>query len=257
MKRVALYVLHYGKEYLPWSIRSVQDAVDEIIVVYSPVPSFGHNRGSGPCPDTEEELRNAAQRFLTKPLHWYNKTFGSEGQHRDFGLGLALDKGATTMLVVDADEVWPVGAAEATLGAVEQANNARRWLANFTNFWRGFDWVVLDHFKPVRVVDLRHPQGGDAYLSPEQQPAGVLHFGYAQSEAIMAYKWRCHGHQAELRSGWLEQKFLPWRPGCALEDLHPCVNGLWDKAHETPDVVVDQLVNVLSDHPNFVRGLIR
>ena len=42
VKRIAFYALHYGREYLAWSVRSVQDAVDEIHVLYSDRPTFGH-----------------------------------------------------------------------------------------------------------------------------------------------------------------------------------------------------------------------
>ena len=57
---VASYVLHYGKEYLAWSIRSIQDCVDEIQILYSPRPSFSY-QSSVPCPESEEELK--AERY--------------------------------------------------------------------------------------------------------------------------------------------------------------------------------------------------
>lgn len=252
--KIAYYALHYGAEYLPWSIRSVQDAVDEIHVLYTPVPSYGHG-GKEACPETEAVLREAAHRFAKKPIHWHTGRWFDEGAHRSAALHIASARGAKQVLVVDADEIWAPESAACALEAAARANRAGRWMARFCNFWRSFGYVVKDHFTPIRVVDLRHALQIDASLSPEEQPEPVYHFGYAQSLAIMRYKWTCHGHQAELRPGWRE-KFESWRPETGGTDLHPCVNFLWDKAHETPPEVAARLVVLLHDHPNLGRDLI-
>jgi hypothetical protein len=253
MSTAAYYAIHYGKEYLAWSIRSIQDAVDEIFVFYTPSPSYGHNSGAQ-CPDSREELSREARRFLHpgKRIHWVDGRWPSEGHHRSAALDHIKKCGHRLVLVVDADEVWPEGAASRALNHAEQSNCAGRWLCNFTNFWRTFDRVVLDAFKPIRVVDFRHPLQSDGHMDPSIP--GVLHFGYAQSEAIMRYKWTCHGHQAELRPGWSE-KFSGWKEGDT--DLHPCVNNLWDLAHPTPIEASVLVQQALGDHPYFGLEIIR
>lgn len=249
--RIAYYALHYGKEYLAWSIRSIQDAVDRIIVVYTPEPSFGY-RGGIPNPDTEEELKREALRFATKEVSWIVGKWGTEAQHRNHGLALARQQGATTVLVVDADEIWDPETAARCLDQVEVENRAGRWLARFENFFRSWKYVVHDQFTPVRVVDLRHPLTVDAYI--EDQKCPVYHFGYAQRDEIMRYKWSCHGHLAELRPGWMD-RFVGWKPGDT--DLHPCVNNLWDKAHETPDETTKKIKELMGDHPYADLDVIR
>jgi hypothetical protein len=249
--RVAYYALHYGKEYLAWSIRSVQDAVDKIIVVYSPQPSFGFEKQI-PNPDTEEELREQAHRFANKPIIWHSGTWASECQHRDAGLGLAREAGAQTVLVVDSDEVWDPETAVRCMERIEAANKAGRWMARFANFFRTWKYMVHDQFTPIRIVDLRHPLNVDAYLEPQEHP--IYHFGYAQSDAIMHYKWTIHGHQAELRNGWLS-RFLAWSPGD--EDLHPCVNNLWPRAEPTPAAIMLKLQQMMGDHPYDNLDVIR
>lgn len=245
--RVALYTLHYGREYLAHSIRSVQDAVDQILIHYAPTPSFGHTQGL-PCPDTEEALYAAAHRFATKPIVWRRGTWGNEWQHRDAAYADAQLAGATHAVVVDADEVWDPHALATAFTAIEQAPVRHgRWMATFANFWRSFHWMVHDHFTPIRFIDFAKGLHDQPVLLPaEAQPAPVYHFGYAQRVELMRYKWTCHGHQLELRPGWFD-RFLRWQPEDT--DLHPVVNHLWDRAHRTPDIVETALARILPDHP--------
>jgi hypothetical protein len=249
--RLAYYVLHYGKEYLAWSIRSIQDAVDEIAILYTPTPSFGF-RGDVLNPDTEEELKAQALRFANKTVRWLPGTWGSEGLHRKAGLDLAREMGASTVLVVDGDEIWDPETLAASLALIEEQNRAGRWMCRFANFFRSWRYMVHDQFTPVRIVDLRHPLDADAYL--EFQACPIYHFGYAQCEATMRYKWSCHGHQAELRPGWLE-KFIAWHP--EAEDLHPCVNNLWQRAEPTPPEVLAKICELMGDHPYRDLEIIR
>lgn len=249
--RVAYYAIHYGKEYLAWSVRSVQNAVDKIIMVYSPKPSFGFEAPI-PNPDTEDELRAQAHRFATKPIVWHSGTWPSECQHREHGLALARDEGANTVLVVDSDEIWDPDTAKRCLDIVETENRAGRWMVHFSNFFRSWRYMVHDQFTPIRIVDLRHPLNIDAYL--DEQEHRIFHFGYAQCEAIMRYKWTIHGHQAELRKGWLD-RFMGWQPGD--RDLHPCVNNLWPQAEPTPPEILAKLQDMMADHPYVNIDLIR
>jgi hypothetical protein len=246
--QAAYYALHYGKEYLAWSIRSIQDAVDEIFLFYSAKPSYGHSQGVR-CPDTREELIAEAHRFANKPIHWVDGTWNGEGHHRDSALAHIAERGGHQVLVVDSDEVWPEGYAKAALDHATQANSSRIWLAQFVHFWRSFKWRVHDHFEPVRVIDLRHGSG-QARLPTDRH---VLHFGYAQREEIIRYKWTCHGHQNELRPDWLN-KFCGWTP--EVQDLHPVVIGLWDHVHPIDETVQFEIESVLSDHPYRTLDLI-
>src|SRR4051812_14106109 len=106
MKVVACVPLHYGKENFAWSLRSIQEAVDEVHVFYTRSPSFGFSEGK-PCPDSEEELRAQASRFFTKPLHWhYVDGVQHEGNHRDRFWHAAKSAGADLYLAIDSDEIW-------------------------------------------------------------------------------------------------------------------------------------------------------
>jgi hypothetical protein len=251
MKAIACYALHYGCEYLAWSIRSLQHAVDEIHVFYTAKPSYGFAT-SLVCPDSEAQLEAETHRFAQVPIIWHRGVWHNEGAHKGEFAAVGHKVGADMVVCCDADELWPT--VDGCLKLAYDANRAGRWMADFTNFWRAFGWEIRDHFTPIRLLDLRHPLHVDAHLGP-LQPGPVYHFGYAQSERTMRYKMSCHGHLAEFRPHWLEEKFLPWTPEKVgeLTDLHPCVFNLWDRAHPVSEVVTDHVNDILGDHP--YRGL--
>ena len=244
--KIAYYTLHYGKEYLAWSIRSIQDSVDEIHMLYTKTPSFGHGT-SLTCPDSEEELRYEAGRFANKPIIWHTGTWNNEGQHRTTIMDIAAQRNAKMILAVDADELWDPQTAKNALQKVEDYNAAGATRVRFVHFWRSFDWVCYDACMPERITDTRHSTQQKWNLDPQNFP--VLHFGYAQSEKLMDYKWHIHGHQSELRKDWWTTKFLQWQPG--INDVHPtCERDFW-----TPQKIEEPLLGkvkeLLFDHPYF------
>ena len=256
MKSIACYALHYGAEYLAWSIRSVQDAVDEIHILYTDKPSYGHSSGV-PCPESERELISEAHRFLNKPIFWHKGCWSNEGEHKGAFMDVAKNAKAEMILVVDSDELWVPGAAKQALEHAYNQNNSGRWLINFQNFWRSFKYEVRDCFQPVRVIDTRNSLSIDSYFCPSVF-SPVYHFGYAQANKILKYKWTCHGHQSELRKDWYVNKFMAWTPQTAdsILDLHPTVNNLWVKAFRTNEVVDSNMVTILGDHPYSNKDII-
>jgi len=242
MKTIAYYALHYGKEYLAWSIRSVQDSVDEIHVLYTDVPSYGHTTPM-PCPDTEAELHEEAEQFLNKPLFWHRGRWPNETEHRNAILPIARERGADLILVVDADELWdPTTLREAVEEVRGRTEDIIR--VNFIHFWRSWYWVCKDPCMPTRFV---RPGGErkDGYIRHMCNP--VFHFGYAQKPETILYKQEIHGHKAEWRKGWYENTFLAWKPG--MTDVHPtCEKDFWHPETITPPML-HALGTIAGDHP--------
>ena len=252
-KAIAFYPLFYGKEYLAWSIRSVQDAVDEIHVLYTDRPSYGHGRQE-PGPESEEDLVREARRFAEKPIFWHRGRWAKEGDHRDAIYPIAKERGASQVLAVDADEVWAPGQAAAALAACAGRPEGIVRM-RFCHFWRSFKWVCRDATAPQRVYNLRTeggPSEGVWYLDPQAWP--VFHFGYAISSALVRFKWTCHGHQSELRPGWLDEKFLRWSPG--VGDVHPTNAGGFWTPEATDRATLRALESVLGDHPYWGMDVI-
>lgn len=250
MKSVGVMAVHYGKEYIAHAAKSLAAVCDEVHVFYTPRPSFGFTEGAT-CPDTEDELCAEARRFAPQ-LHWHRVNAKTEAAHRDLMLRQAERSDAHVVAIADADEVWHPYALDVALRAAFDVNRAGRWLARFHHFWRSWRWTISDGFRPIRIVDLRHPLNVDAYLDEMTQPYPIYHFGYAQTLATMRYKFTCHGHKAEFKPGWWDGKFASWTPDGDHSDLHPCVNHLWTATPTDPDTL-GILAELMPDHPH--RGL--
>lgn len=86
MKTVASYILHYGKEWLYESMRSVWPVVDEIHLFYSPAPSHGHSTTLR-NPELKSDLTNVYHQFtdVTRAtnVYWHDaeNVFAHEGIH--------------------------------------------------------------------------------------------------------------------------------------------------------------------------------
>lgn len=222
MRVHSLTILHYGKDYLGYALRSIYDSVDQLHIFYTPTPSHGHNTNIPPI-ETKEELMQAA--YIYDPdnkIKWYDMLgVINEGTQRDLALKTVEAAGAELVVVLDYDEIWP----EKTLisRALKHAwntgllyqNGPRNYLVNMIHFWRSFNWVCYDEGWPVRIIDLRY-QNGVNYVSKDL--AQVFHFGYATTDRVMNYKWQIHGHKSELRPEWLKEIWPVWPPVYPNED---------------------------------------
>ncbi len=214
MKIHSLTILHYGKDYLSYALRSVYHSVDKCHIFYTANPSHGHQTNFPPI-ETKEELMDAA--FAYDPdnkVIWHDMlNVFNEGTQRDLALLAVRDAGAELVLVVDYDEIWPTSKVDEILSL--EFPPVRNHLINMIHFWRSFDWACYDNGWPVRLIDLRYAEGTH-YLP--QEVVRVFHFGYATTNSVMDYKWQIHGHKNELRPNWFSTYWSAWPP---VENCHP------------------------------------
>ena len=214
MRTVSYTILHYGKDYLPYSLNSAYPFMDRLNVFFTPHPSHGHRVDIPPI-ETEDELLGTAMLAIPDKLEWHKTDYWQEGPQRNSAVTKCAMAGAQLLLVLDYDEVWPEEVLREALRYVWQQNKAKDWLINFSHLWRSFNWVCTDDAWPVRIMDLRHTSGV-AYLPREIGP--IYHFGYAITDKVMSYKLAIHGHKNELRPGWFEEKWSAWPP---VDNCHP------------------------------------
>lgn len=223
----AYYAIHYGTDYLEHSIRSVYPVVDMIGIFYAPLPSHGYRRTPLANPDSWEDLEEAIWRAgdPQRKIRIEHGGWKTEAEHRNHAVKMMLGSGANIVLIVDSDEVWDEGALEEAICKF-QALGANLARVNFLHFWRSFDWVCRCEMMPIRLQNA--PVGTEGYIRMSQP---VYHFGYASRPAMVRYKASIHGHRAEWRNGWFEEKFMAWSPyppdGFRVGDVHPTAGGIW------------------------------
>lgn len=232
MKVCAYIPLHYGAEYLAASIQSYNDLVDEIFILYTSTPSYGHTTGIE-CPESEWKLRDIANSVSSK-ISWVNISAISEAEHRD--MMWYHTREYDVVVATDYDEIW---LGESLQRAIKEAYDQpfkRYRIDGFINFWKSFDKVCLDGFRPVRIY--KHSGVGESELK-----ATVYHFGYAIAIKTMIYKWAIHGHKYELRPDWIEDVYMSDKE----TDLHPVSISLWNS--QSFDKTT--LPEFMKQHPNF------
>lgn len=256
MKIIASYILHYGVEWLYWSMRSVVPFVDEIHLFYTPWPSHGHTTNLK-CPESREMLKTSYLPLMMKDIEiiWHDcpVRFAHEGEHRTFAIETCKQVGADIVVISDADELWPPLVLQEALEYVV-SNEYRSYRIGMRHFWKSLNWVCDDAAMPTRFVRPNIAGNSEQYLSGK-----VFHMGYAQTPKTIEYKMSIHGHKNEWRAGWFENIFLPWQPYYLLSnrgDVHPTSVDYWNPMPYVEDGQ-DTLAYLCDDHPYYSLDIIR
>lgn len=247
MKTLAYIPLHYGKEYLEYSIKSVVDSVDEILILYSSKPTFGHVT-TIKNPDSYEDIRSIVYKF--SKVKWMNVAINGEGNHRDMAINYAKGK-FDIVLAVDSDEVWKPDTIEP---CIKQAYDGkeRRYATNhqgWHHFYRSFNEVCRDGFEPIRLTNMKVINNDQGRVTDNV----IYHFGYANCEKLQEYKMAIHGHKGEISGNWFAQKWLNYRKG-ETEYLHPASKDIW-KLTELFDK--NTLPYFMKEHPYYNLSIIK
>jgi len=246
MRVIGFMPLHYGKEYLRESLLSIRDHVEKLVVSYSYNPSQGH-KTTLKNPDTVDELFKICSEILGSKLIWdESKDFKNEHEHR--AVIYKYCDNYDLILSIDADEVFEPTEIENALKYAYTHNERYYGIKGYLNFWRSFNWVCLDNFRPFRIENLKN----NNHLKNIECPLKIYHFSTAQSIELMEYKYSCFGHAHEIKRGYLENIFYKWTPENNFGDLHPVAYNLWyaqkfDKK---------KLPKFMHSHPNFHKELI-
>lgn len=245
MKVMGFMTLHYGKEFLREALLSVRDHVDVMVVAYTALPSHGHTP-SLPCPDSKEELYVICREAIGDKLAWHELEKGefypNEASHREVRYKFASRGKYDLILTVDADE-----AMIDIPPALEYAyNNPERYygIDGYKNFFRSFNWICTDGFRPVRIENLRR----NNQMQNLNCPMTIYHFSCALTEATMRYKYSSFGHANEIKKDYLDEIFYKWHPVTnPIGDLHCVSYNLWNA------VAFDktQLPEYLKIHPYY------
>lgn len=223
-KILGFQTLHYGAPYLKESLLSVEPYVDKMVISYSAKPSQGFASGD-PCPDTADELYEICRSVLWHKLIWLQNDggFPNEGYHRDMRYNHS--EGFDCILSIDSDEIM-VGIPEA-IDLFMSKNVQYGGVDGYVNFFRSFDWVLRDGFRPIRLENLHHKNG----IQDLSIPLTVYHFSTALPEKYMRYKYKNFGHANEIKSNYLDDIFYKWNPDDphAVKWLHPTSQTIWEQ----------------------------
>jgi len=219
MKVTAYYILHYGHEYINYSMRSIYNHVDEIIILYSEHPSHGTLTALR-NPDSRESIKEQVYDVDNKVI-WIDGIWRSESAHRRQAEHEARIRGADILLIADYDEIWTSQIGE--LLNLSWINNTYETKIYMNHLWKGFNLICKDGHRQGRIYNLRVTNKDKVCTILDDSPA-VYHFGYAITDDLMRYKTAIHGHISEFREGWFENVWL----GNKRRDVHPVCIDMWN-----------------------------
>ncbi len=221
---------------------SVRDHVEKFVVLYTPTGSQG-SRTDEPFPDTREELFAICQEVLGDKFIWSEREYGNEGEHRSDIY--RYSDGYDLILTIDSDEIMEEADLPNALKLAYESDKRYMGINGFCNFWRSFNHVCLDGFRPIRITNLRVPENTQGEV-----PLRIYHFSTAQSDRTVKYKWSVSGHRDELRPLWMD-RYLNWQD-VSCGDLHPTSVGLWNAVPFDKTTLPESL----KKHPNYGKDKI-
>jgi len=245
-KVLAFMTIHYAGDYLKESLLSVVDNVDKMVIAYSKQPSQGHGTNLQ-CPDSEEYIYDICKEVLGDKMIWDRaERYGAENEHRN--VKYKYSAGFDLVLTVDSDEVYKSKELDASYDYAFTNEERFYGIDGFINFWRSFNHVCLDGFRPIRLENL-HRQNNKQNLNLKQT---IYHFSTCQPEPIMRYKYLVFGHASEIKKNWLDDTFYGWTPENDIKDLHCVSYNLWN----TIPFDKNELPESLKMHQNFNKDLV-
>lgn len=242
--KIAYYPIHYGSDYLGYSIKSIYDHVDQIHILYASQPSHGHGT-TLKNPDTLEKIKESSLIFgdPKDKIVWHHGKWPYEGAQRDEVYNIAKKVDADMILAVDADEIWDKDVLDQAI--VDSFKNNKRYnLIRMLTFWRCFHKVARDEMLPNRIIMPKVAEGNN-YLTGR-----VNHFGYARTVDNIEYKISIHGHKNEWRKDWIDV-YKNW-PKSRDTDLHPTCVDFWSLS----DFDKSTLPEHMRQHPYYNKELI-
>jgi hypothetical protein len=246
MRVIGFMHLHYGKEYLRESLLSIRDHVERMVVAYSYNPSHG-NHTYMKNPDTVDELFKICSEVLGSKLIWDEAhSYTREWLHRSVIYKYSNDY--DIILSIDADEIFEPTEIEIALKYAYTHNERYYGIKGYLNFWRSFNWICLDYFRPYRIENLKRNNSD----RNTECPLTIYHFSTAQSRALMEYKYSCFWHSNEIRENYLSEIYDKWTPENNFGDLHPVSLNLWNAIPYDKN----KLPKFMHSHPNFHKELI-
>ena len=239
MKLCAVYKVFNAETYLPYSMRSVYEHVDRIVVLLSTRPWSGHpappdstERIVRTFPDPEGKIQLLLKDWGAFPAPVDQLANERRGMNFLLEWVRAEQPDVTHYFYVDADEVYHGAHLRYLRRVLAGLTRPREVRGVWRCYWKSFAYwidppepsrplVAFPVTADVRFVTQRDTSIGDALVLPLRRFC-IHHFSYAlPSDTI--YEMKCQGpHGASFVPRWWTDVWLRWDADRGMTNLHPC-----------------------------------
>ena len=251
----AMFVVYNEEEYIEYSISSVLDRMDHVIVLRGVTPWHG--------PALELDRTSERVTSLGSPkITLIEGSWDSEADQRNEALSIARDLGCDFGLIIDADEVYAENDLDVLIETAEADPGAEAWVVRWWTYWKSPLWRIVppEPFQPVVAVRIGDGMRFEALRTTSArvlgEPGGTRpllhHFSYAKPSERILDKLRSFEHAGEIPEDWWESKWLAWDADHMLTNLHPTVPECYRRARYFGP---EELPSAMRAHPYVTQGI--
>ncbi len=222
----ALYCVYDESYWLPYSVRSIYESVQNIFIFLNSKPWYGPARDQSSTKDCIQSLADAQNKIRVLEGTW-----NSETEQRNHTLAIAQVSGFKYGFIIDADEVYTAEHVAAMFEYAASRPEVDCWHVRWFTYWKSlryridppepYDPAVLIKLGTVGFIETRNPVGAKHDLIP---PLVCMchHLSYAIPDERLKHKhiW-FDGHSQSARAGWFENVWKRWDSDHNLNNLHP------------------------------------
>lgn len=278
MKIVAVYCIYNEENYIEYSIKSIYDFVDKIIICLSQAPYIAYNskaRDIVKSKDKTEEIVNRLARN-DKKIKIIDGVWDSEVEHRNAAIKYCIDNNYDYYFLIDADEMYRKDHLEAISREIAAHPEIGTFVIKCAIFWRSFRyripaekvaWCPRRIFKVTtkrKILGIKFPYNfrfigenktnslGEVYHIPSNK-AIFYHFSYAKTFKDMKEKLSTFSHAHQILDGWYEKVWLKWPQNRQMPNIHPTNP---EKFPMVECVDPKDLPDVIKNHPYYDMDII-
>lgn len=269
MRLCAAYKAFNGALYLPYSMKSVYDYVDRIVIFLSTSP---WNGPEVPRDNTEEIVRSFPDprkkiTLVVKDFRYHKSpedAYQNELLHVNEMLSFVKEESPRNShyLCIDADEVYQpehiqylrnLLATKPEIGAVRSA-----WRC----YWKSFRYWIdpIESSRPLVAFRVEKDTKFTGVRSVNMEPAVIPsaqellihHFSYALTADMVRAKIQAYSHCNEVRKDWFENVWLAWDKNRDMENIHPVWAGEYKKAVRADE---SKLPKEMKLHPFYGKDI--
>lgn len=261
---IAVYVVHYGDDYLEYSIRSIYGSVDKILISVG-LESWNYAERTSIDPVFLAKIKELPLKYSKIELVY--GTWAKDEDQRNDSIPYARDY--DYYFLVDTDEIYRQEELANLYSIVEKNPGAGVFRIPFYNFWRGFGYVIQEAVnEPVqrffknsarRFYFKRSCTSGyrkKAQFDVSRKDCSCYHFSYARKPDAIEHKFKTWMHADEVRQRWVKKVFAAWEQNKMMTNLFP-VAGQEDRWISAQPFDAAKLPSVLLDHPYHGMDVIK
>lgn len=257
---IAVYVIHYGRDYLEYSIQSIYNHVDKIIISVG-LKSWAYNRSKPIDPSFLSYILDLPKKY--PKIEIVTGEWSIEEDQRNSTIEYA--RSFDYYFLLDHDEIYDPTDLDKLYEFVDNHPQNAVFKIPFINFWRSFGYVLEEsHPTPVQRFfrtgrrfrfKLSCLSGYKARTHINVECCKCFHFSYAQTPEAIKYKIGTWMHAPELAADWYESVFEKWPQNRQMENLFLIANNekVWKRAITFDKI---QLPEFMKLHPFYEMDII-